>query len=705
VLWEGNPQAIEGEMRARRAWANAALNSGDLGLARSQLEGLNDDESRALSQSIDAAHRLEAKKQRHVTQLRILVASGLGVILLGLAVGLLMINKERSRVAASAKETGLALQEARLNQERADGEAARATAFAKQVEEEAKAKIEATEARAREEARANLNEDRARELAKEALASAARADAEAAEAKSMATKFEKAAALARIAEAEAKDIAVKLEKEASEREAALKDIQVYADAYRATELEARANSLLSKKEEASQELQSWLFEAAELSSRRRQHEDYLLNWESDRSSKETQNQFGELAKERRRKRDAQRKLSEDPSAKERSNLQRSIDASDEIIARLKTALKDPALYSYKSDREQSQHQVMTSLVDQLAEWEETGGLLSRVRVKYATEVEAQHRKAQDPKLWTQIRAAIRRTQAYGGIQIQDWQDLYPLGQDPQSGLFEFLHLGSHRGVLPERNRDGILRPTPDMGIVFVLIPGGTAMIGAQKLDSKAPQYDDQATEREGPVCKVPLDPYLIARHELSRGQWQRLTGGALELSAEDSLLPVTDVSYEQLEGLTSVGLLLPTEVQWEHAARGGLLAPWSTPRGKSGLVDFANLRDRSSPNENDPSTQHENWNDHFPELAPIGKLEPNPFGLQDVLGNVSEWCRDGSGSYGTKFARGSGLRESTESRRVLRGGNYKSLSSEARVSARAFKEPNTSSDDLGARLSMIAELR
>jgi serine/threonine protein kinase/formylglycine-generating enzyme required for sulfatase activity len=705
VLWSGNPKAIEGERRARLAWAKAALATGDLGLARSQLEGLSDPESNELSRSIDRARDLEKRKQRQVLRLRVVIATALALMIVGLIVGIVLINRERALVTRAAEETTDALKVAKANQARADAEALRATQFAAQVEEEAKKKIAATEAQAREEARADLNEERARELAKEALASAERADAEARESKRLAEQYRKAAQLAELAEAEAKENARKLAEEATARDRALADVQVYADAHRVSELKRRGSELLDGKDAAQEDLRAWIAEAQEVSGRTKLHEDLLSTWELDRATKEAESLLSSYAKERRRKRDAERRLKEGASGEERTTLLRTLEAAKTEVGRLQQLLADPKHYQYRKDREVHQHRVMRELVAQLSSWEEPDGLLVRAERKALQWEQELQRRAQDPRVWNGVRAAIRRHPAYGGIQIKDWASLYPLGQNPHSGLFEFLHLGSHRGAFPERGANGVVPVTSETGIVFVLIPGGESVLGAQKLREDAPHYDEQAREREGPVSKVPLAPYLISRYELTAAQWQRLAGVRATLDESEALLPATHLSYEQLQGLASIGLILPTEAQWEHAARGGRTGPWIQPRGLDGLVDFANLLDQAAASADANPAELEAWNDHFASLAPVGKLEPNAFGLNDVLGNVAEWCLDGSGSYGTRFGKGNGLRESSDAERVIRGGHFRARAREARVSAREFASPDTQAATVGARLAMAAELR
>jgi hypothetical protein len=124
--------------------------------------------------------------------------------------------------------------------------------------------------------------------------------------------------------------------------------------------------------------------------------------------------------------------------------------------------------------------------------------------------------------WEEATRAIAASPKYGGLRLAPQIGLVPLGPDPDSGLFEFAHIGS--GRVPERD-PGTRRLVPGdaFAIVLVLVPGGTFRMGAQTADPGAPNFDREA-HNEGPVHAVSLSPYFIGKHEITQAQWERMTG-------------------------------------------------------------------------------------------------------------------------------------------------------------------------------------
>jgi formylglycine-generating enzyme required for sulfatase activity len=151
--------------------------------------------------------------------------------------------------------------------------------------------------------------------------------------------------------------------------------------------------------------------------------------------------------------------------------------------------------------------------------------------------------------------------------------------------------------------------------------------------------------------------------------------------------------------LVRLDLELPTEAQWEVAARGNTTTPWWTGEDPESLRGAANLADLSYVRFYGPSdAAHDGWNDDgFGATAPVGSFRPNAFGLHDTLGNVWEWCRDGFGDYSEKAAPGDGYRPGDPRYPVYRGGCFDNPAIKARSAARACQVPDPGNGYMGVR--------
>jgi serine/threonine protein kinase/formylglycine-generating enzyme required for sulfatase activity len=301
--------------------------------------------------------------------------------------------------------------------------------------------------------------------------------------------------------------------------------------------------------------------------------------------------------------------------------------------------------------------------------------------------------------WQETLAAIADRTAnprYRGLKFEPQFGLLPLGQDPHSGLFEFAHLPS--GSAPRRRPDGVLEMTEDCGVVLVLLPGGYTRIGAD-LDPAGPQYDPEARGEESPSVVVRLDPFLLAKHELTQGQWLRQMGSLTGTwkpgfrphpdSAPVTLLhPIHPISVrEASKVLRQLGLDLPTGAQWEYGARGGTSTPWWTGSDPASLQGAENLCDLNT----NLLTDHSNPTtlllaglqaaDPWPFTAPVDTLRPNPFGLHHVLGNAPELCRDAARNYRMPLHDGDGCSDNVDNGSI-RLGSFSCLPGSARVARR-----------------------
>ncbi len=195
--------------------------------------------------------------------------------------------------------------------------------------------------------------------------------------------------------------------------------------------------------------------------------------------------------------------------------------------------------------------------------------------------------------------------------------------------------------------------------------------------------------------RVELDPFLISKYEMTQGQWLRVTGGNPSRYAPEyaisgfpySLLhPVDSVSWFASDRvLARLGLVLPTEAQWEYAARAGTTTVWWTGDDPESLRGAANLGGGTdSPTFLRPDAVEEWPFDGYGVTAPVGKYRANPFGLHDVHGNMMELVRDWHGSYELPVQPGDGERLVKNGRfRIARGGNHSGPTYRARSALRS----------------------
>jgi formylglycine-generating enzyme required for sulfatase activity len=321
------------------------------------------------------------------------------------------------------------------------------------------------------------------------------------------------------------------------------------------------------------------------------------------------------------------------------------------------------------------------------------------------------------ELWRAASAAIAASPVYGGLQLAPQLGLLPIGPDPDSGLWEFSHLASAADFEPaRRGPDGELELEEGMGIVLVLIPGGTFAMGAQKTDPAAPNYDLEALGIESPVHAVTLSPYFLAKHEMTQDQWSRFTGrnpsqytpanydlGWDRAGRGGSLLhPVERVDWTQcMQVMSRLGLALPSEAQWEHAARGGLDTPYWTGFEVQSLEGAGNIADAYGKLHGGESLRvwEQDLDDGTTVHAQAGSYRPNPFGLHDVIGNVWEWCLDGYDEF--FYARSPDVDPVSPPAgslsRIFRGGSFFFAASFARSGNRFNSTPEFQSHDLGLR--------
>ena len=363
------------------------------------------------------------------------------------------------------------------------------------------------------------------------------------------------------------------------------------------------------------------------------------------------------------------------------------DALKEQIATLQNEIEVAGI-EFADGKDGYLHRTLTRLVQEQGAFVRSGVLpgvqkrLAAARTVKQQTIDAHWAQWDDAILKIKASDGATASKLYEHFELTPQLGLVPIGMDKDSLLWEFVHLasGTPGKEIPERDpATQRLIPTGDMGIVFVLLPGGT--LPAYPID------DDEAGEKQRQ--SVRLDPFFFAKYEMTQGQWLRVTGtNPSDFKNQDNLaLPVESVDwFDSEEVLRHEGLVLPSELRWEYAIRAGTTTRWWTGDTEESVKAKENIDgDR---------------------LMPVGSKAANGFGLFDMGGNLWEWCLDTWSNYGTERA-GDGLRPTAgdgSANRCNRGGLFGYDPGSAQSSDRDFFGPSLRSFRLGLRPARTSRL-
>ena len=215
---------------------------------------------------------------------------------------------------------------------------------------------------------------------------------------------------------------------------------------------------------------------------------------------------------------------------------------------------------------------------------------------------------------------------------------------------------------------------------MVYVSGGTFTMGGTS------EQGSDAYDNEKPTHNVTLSSYYICKYEVTQALWRVVMGSAPSYFKGDNL-PVEQVSWDdcqtfinRLNSYTGRNFRLPTEAEWEFAARGGNYSHHYKYSGSNYIGDVAWYGDNSD------SRTH-----------PVGTKQPNELGLYDMSGNVWEWCSDWYGSY-SSYSQSNPTGPNSGSDRVERGGSWIDLTCNSRSSSRFKLAPGNRGGFLGLRL-------
>jgi len=211
------------------------------------------------------------------------------------------------------------------------------------------------------------------------------------------------------------------------------------------------------------------------------------------------------------------------------------------------------------------------------------------------------------------------------------------------------------GCLPQEE------PKDKNGMVFVRLCPGTFAMGS-------PEGEQGRSSDEGPVHEVTVNEFWLGKYEVTQAQFQRFRKDYSYQKGEDDL-PAANVTWSDAKGFCEhLGYRLPTEAEWEYAARAGTRTRYSFGDDEHKLGEYAWYF------ENSGNRAH-----------PVRTRQPNPWGLHDMHGNVWEWVQDcWHDNYDGAPTDGSAWEADQCQQRVLRGGSFDSWAVFLRSAFRAW---------------------
>ena len=237
--------------------------------------------------------------------------------------------------------------------------------------------------------------------------------------------------------------------------------------------------------------------------------------------------------------------------------------------------------------------------------------------------------------------------------------------------------------------------TAGLNMKMVWVEGGEFLMGGTSEQGSSASDDEQVIRR------IRLDSYYIGECEITQEQWAKVMGTSIQQQAgkagQSSYrgigpdYPMYYVSWEEaqafcqeLSRMTGRTYCLPTEAQWEYAARGGKKADGSKYSGSWSIDVVAWYNDNSG------SSTH-----------PVKNKRANSLGLYDMSGNVREWCSDWYGSVYNVNETNNPTGPSAGSYRVLRGGSWNGNAQCCRVSYRDLNSPGYRHYYIGFRVVVL----
>ena len=361
-----------------------------------------------------------------------------------------------------------------------------------------------------------------------------------------------------------------------------------------------------------------------------------------------------------------------------------------------------SVLQYKTDIKGRMHlDISLNITNQVSDFcNAVDGIASKIEKGYKRNYEL--RKGYNDEI-LQLKSQIAVLQQNQGTNAEAQEQIAALTKDLESKEQSIANLEHDISVEQNKNNDltkevsrlnALLSETKSpsqenlnfnvFGVPFkmILVKGGSFQMGATDGD------DD-----EKPVHTVTLSDYYIAETEVTQGLWKAVMGenpSSKDRGIGDNY-PVNMVSWndaqdfiKKLNAKTGRNFCLPTEAQWEFAARGGNRSQGYKYSGSDTIDDVAWYYDNSKS-----------------QMHPVKRKKANELGIYDMSGNVLEWCQDWyKKDYYQKNPSTNPQGPSSGSSRVLRGGSWLNSAGSCRVSFRIIGSPDGRGNYCGVRLAL-----
>ena len=243
------------------------------------------------------------------------------------------------------------------------------------------------------------------------------------------------------------------------------------------------------------------------------------------------------------------------------------------------------------------------------------------------------------------------------------------------------------------------------GVSFemVEVKGGTFTMGCTS------EQGGDCDDDEKPTHNVTLSDYYIGKFEVTQELWYAVMGTTVKqqrdkantswpMRGEGNNYPMYYISWNEcqefvrkLKQMTGQNFRLPTEAEWEYAARGGNKSRGYKYSGSNSIDNVAVY----AVNSYNKGNNHPDYGTHT-----VGTKTPNELGIYDMSGNVWEWCQDWYGDYSSS-SQTNPKGASSGSRCVLRGGSWGNRAGNCRVSIRYYHYPGSGDSSSGFRLVLV----